>query len=193
MADPLYVTFVAGRTGSWQIERIEGVRGPTLPSADRLAILEAETVALLDAATSVDAARWVLRGVTSNERYVTRAEHDALDAGQPPLGRPEATHAALIPSRKSAAWWALAQDERRTIFEEASHHVRTGLAYLPAVARRLHHGRELGEPFDFLTWFDFAPAHADAFDELVGRLRATVEWDYVDREVEIRLSRAPRG
>jgi hypothetical protein len=28
-----------------------------------------------------------------------------------------------------------------------------------------------------------------AFDELVARLRATAEWDYVEREVDIRLRR----
>ena len=60
------------------------------------------------------------------------------------------------------------------------------LKYLPAVARRLHHSRELGEPFDFLTWFEYAPEHADAFEEMVRRLRSTAEWRYVEREVDIR-------
>ena len=83
----------------------------------------------------------------------------------------------------------LAQDERRRIFEESSHHVAIGLEYLPAVARRLHHGRDLGEPFDFLTWFEFAPKHAAAFEELVLRLRETEEWTYVEREIDIRLVR----
>jgi hypothetical protein len=58
-----------------------------------------------------------------------------------------------------------------------------------ALARRLHHSRDLGEPFDFLTWFEYAPEHSNAFEELVRRLRTTREWDYVDREVDIRLSR----
>jgi len=80
---------------------------------------------------------------------------------------------------------------RRTAshFEESSHHVATGLEYLPAVARRLHHGRDLAEPFDFLTWFEFAPADSAGFEELVQRLRATEEWTYVEREVDIRLTR----
>ncbi len=131
----------------------------------------------------------MLRGTTSNERYVERPERAALVAGQPALGRLEATCAALIPVRKSPAWWDLTQDERRVVLEDRSHHIATGLEYLPAVARRLHHGRDLGEEFDFLTWFEFAPSDADAFEELVGRLRATEEWAYVDREVDIRLSR----
>jgi len=105
------------------------------------------------------------------------------------LGRPAATLAALIPIKKSARWWELAQDERRAIFEETSQHTAIGLEYLPAIARRLHHSRDLGEPFDFLTWFEFAPEHAAAFDKLVARLRATPEWKYVEREVDIRLTR----
>jgi len=45
----------------------------------------------------------------------------------------------------------------------------------------------LGEPFDFLTWFEYAPADAEVFEELVGTLRETEEWTYVEREVDIRL------
>jgi chlorite dismutase len=96
----------------------------------------------------------------------------------------------LIPIRKTDAWWALAQDERRAIFEDRSRHIGVGLEYLPAVARRLHHCRDLGEPFDFLTWFEYAPEDAGAFEELVRRLRQTEEWRYVDREIDIRLTRA---
>ena len=56
-------------------------------------------------------------------------------------------------------------------------------------ARRLYHARELGEPFDFLTWFEFAPEHGAAFEELVRRLRGTEEWTYVEREIDLRLAR----
>ncbi len=137
-------------------------------------------------------ARWVLwrlRGAPSYERYVNRRERADLDASSPPLGRHEATYAALIPISKAPTWWELPQDERREILEEQSHHIATGLNYLPAVARRLYHGRDLGEPFDFLTWFEFEPADAAAFEELVATLRKTHEWTYVSREVDIRLVR----
>ena len=127
--------------------------------------------------------------MVSHERYATRSEHDALAAVQEPLGRPAATRAALIPIQKSERWWSLPQDERRRIFEERSHHLTIGLGQLPAVARRLYHSRDLGEPFDFLTWFEFAPESEASFNELLRRLRATEEWRYVDREIEIRLSR----
>jgi chlorite dismutase len=138
-----------------------------------------------------EGAKWCLRGLTSNERYVNRFEKNRLTAKQPGLGRPQATCAALIPIRKSSAWWTLAQDERRKIFEESSRHVQIGLRYLPAIARRLHHCRDLGEsePFDFLTWFEYARTDSAAFDELVAELRASEEWTYVEKEVDIRVVR----
>ena len=64
------------------------------------------------------------------------------------------------------------------------------MRHLPAVARRLHHSRDLGEPFDFLTWFEYASEYARAFEDLVGELRATEEWRYVTREVDVRLTKA---
>ena len=133
---------------------------------------------------------WLLRGITSNERYVVREEKLALVSKQEGLGRDASTRAALIPIRKNAAWWALPQDERREIFEAQSRHIAIGMKYLPAVARRLHHCRDLGpdEPFDFLTWFEYAPSDSAAFEELVQALRASPEWEYVDREVDIRLT-----
>jgi len=186
MARPLHVAFRAGSTGSWDVRRLELVAGEGLPIADRL-----EVVSGAYAGDVLAPARWALRGVTSNERYVDRGEQRALTAVQAPLGRPEATCAALIPIRKSEAWWDLPQDERRAVLEQRSHHIAVGLEYLPAVARRLHHSRDLGEEFDFLTWFEFAPAASDAFEELTARLRDTEEWSYVEREVDIRLSRRP--
>ena len=139
-----------------------------------------------------EGAAWLLTGITSNERYVVRTENAALVSRQEGLGRPDAARAALIPIRKSAAWWALPQDERRHIFEEQSKHVALGLKALPAVARRLHHCRDLGpdEPFDFLTWFEYSATHSAEFEELVQVLRASPEGEYVERETDIRLSRA---
>ncbi len=173
--------FVGGTTGKWHVERVSAVSGPALTPVPRLAIFDG------DQATIPEDGVWLLRGVTSYERYVHRAERSALVARQPPLGRPHATRAALLPIKKSVAWWELTQDERRVIFEERSHHITLGLRYLPAIARRLYHSHDLGEPFDFLTWFEYAPADAAVFEELVGTLRETEEWTYVEREIDIRL------
>jgi hypothetical protein len=85
----------------------------------------------------------------------------------------------------------MAQDGRRAVLEEYSHHIAIGLRYLPNVARRLRHGRELGEAFDFLTWSEYVPEDSAALEELVQYLRATPEWQFVDREVDIGLSLLP--
>jgi hypothetical protein len=87
----------------------------------------------------------------------------------------------------------MTQDERRDIMEAQSRHMQIGMKFLPAIARRLHHCRDLSEnePFDFLTWFEFAPVHAGVFDELLAELRATPEWAFVEREVEIRFELEP--
>jgi hypothetical protein len=183
MPSPLHVAFAAGSYGIWQIDRIDAVMGETLPMTARLTVIEG-------ASTPVTPENgWILRGMTSNTRYTTRDELHTLSGRQEGLQRPRATQAALIPIRKTLAWWDLAQDERRAIFQEQSRHIDVGLEYLPAIARRLHHSRELGEPFDFLTWFEYAPEHADAFEEMLRRLRDTPEWRFVDREIDIRLSR----
>ena len=179
-------TFLGGDLGPWRVVEVRKVRGPSLKRVSRLDIVDRELQ------LSPRSAAWFLRGVVSNERYTDRRERELLEARQPLLGRREATRAALIPITKSDDWWSLAQDERRRIFEVRSGHIRTGLQYLPAIARRLYHGRDLGEPFDFLTWFEYAPEDAPAFEALVRKLRSTQEWRYVVREVDIRLERTTR-
>lgn len=179
-------SFIGGDAGLWRVAEMEVRVGEALPAAKRLAIASGSE------SLSDPQAAWVLHGMTSNERYAVREEERSqLVARQLGLGRPEATCAALIPIRKNMAWWALTQAERQSVFEEQSRHAKIGLQYFPALARRLHHCRDLSEnePFDFLTWFEYAPADEAAFNKLVAELRATVEWKYVEREVDIRLVR----
>ena len=40
-----------------------------------------------------------------------------------------------------------------------------------------------------LTWFEYAPGDAKSFDEILKILRATEEWNYVEREIDIRVQR----
>lgn len=183
--NPRLFSFVGGPAAAWKTIDSRAIRGEGLPAVAGLRIQAGNVTPVPN-----DAA-WVLRGATSNERYVTRPEKTLLLDKQPALGRPEADCGVLIPIRKNAAWWTLTQDERRRIFEETSHHNAIGLEYLPAIARRLHHCRDLTEtePFDFLTWFEFAQADTTAFDQLLARLRATPEWEFVEREVEYRFRR----
>jgi chlorite dismutase len=175
-------SFVGGSSGSWRVRSQRPYIGQPLPAVTSVSVVSGNE--------SAPAGGWSLRGITSNDRYVVRQEKQELVAKQEGLGRPEAIYAALIPIRKTASWWVLTQDERRNIFEEQSQHMRLGMKYLPPIARRLHHCRDLGEPeaFDFLTWFEYTPAHESAFEELLLELRASEEWKYVDHEVDIRLA-----
>ncbi len=178
-------TIVGGGSGPWHVTSMAAVTGAGLPPVDAIAVVEAPP------AGPTPPGAWRLRGVGSNHRYASRAELTVLGARQPKLGRREAACAVLIPIRKSASWWSLAQDERLALFRAGAGHNGIGLDYLPAVARRLLHCRDLGEAFDFLTWFEFAPGETTAFDGMLRRLRATEEWSFVEREVEIRLERLP--
>lgn len=93
--------FVGGTTGHWRVLRTRVLTGAGLAPVARLAIVgQGDDL-------PVEAAEWVLRGVTSYERYVTRPERQLLTARQERLGRPHATCAALILVAKSASWWDL--------------------------------------------------------------------------------------
>ncbi|PSN12024.1 chlorite dismutase [filamentous cyanobacterium CCT1] len=176
-------SFVGGDSGAWRVAEIRAIIGDGLATVERVDVVNQAV------AEAPPNSRWVLQSFTSNVRYARRNEITKLRAVQPSLNRSEAAIAVLIPIKKNTRWWAMAQDERRAIFEEQSHHTAMGMEYLPQVARQLHHCRDLGEPFDFLTWFEFAPEHTQAFDDLLQRLRDSPEWDYVEREVEVRLER----
>lgn len=185
-SSPRLFYFNAGESGSWQIHSNTNLIGRPLPDATKLDVLPGLKK------SSNPASGWQLQGITSNDRYVTRDEKTALIGRQPGLGRPLATHAALIAISKNQSWWDLTQDERRIVLEEKSQHIAIGMKYLPAVARRLYHCRDLStaQPFDFITWFEFSEADSTAFDDLLNSLRTSVEWQFVDREVDIRITRA---
>ena len=182
----MFTTFRGGQSGAWKVTSLAQVKGEPLAPVASLSVIHSAAIVLplLPSQTS-----WRLAGFASHGRYVERAEKVQLEATQAGLGRAEASCAALIPIRKSSAWWELTQEERRRIFEDKSHHIASSLKYLPMIARQLYHCRDLGEPFDFLTWFEYAPQNALFFEDLVKVLRATEEWSYVEREVDIRVTR----
>lgn len=175
------VQFVGGALGPWRIDQLHTVTGPPLITAARLAITSRQ-----DSCTYPY--QWALLGCTSNQRYTNHLENAMLNDAAHREQQSPATHAALIPIRKNDTWWTLPQDERRAIFETRSHHISTGSSYVPAIARTLYHSRDLEQPFDFLTWFQYAGTDVNAFEDLLGKLRATEEWSYVDREIDLRLS-----
>ena len=174
--------FSGDTTGEWKVTSMETLKGSKIESVSHLTKSAGNLV-------ESNIGIWTLKGIVSNLRYTEKEEKDKLVAVQEDLGRPNATLAAFIPIRKSEQWWNLAQDERRKIMENKSQHTQTGMKYLPAIARKLFHSRDIGEPFDFLTWFEYAPDDASAFEELLFALRSTEEWTYVDREIDIRLEK----
>ena len=167
MPEPTLVAFVAGFEGLWLIEGIAATVGDPLPPAARLAVLEG-------AAAEVAEGRWVLRGVIAGQGEDARAD-------QLPLGRPEARCAALIAVRMAPAWWERAEDDRRAL--------SATIAHGPAMSRRLHRARDRDEPFDVLTWFEFPPDLQSQLNDVLGRLRDSEEWSFVEREVEVRMIR----
>ncbi|MBY0610980.1 MAG: chlorite dismutase family protein [Beijerinckiaceae bacterium] len=179
-------TFVGGRSGHMLVLSHATLVGEPIARVEAV-----NMTAGISPTLPVDAS-WALHGVATNDRYTTRPEKTELVAKQAPIGRPEATHAALILLRKRAEWWSFTQDERRAILEEDSHHIAIGMRYLPAVARRLLHCRDLDEeaPFDFIGYLDYAPESEAAFDDMLAQLRATKEWSFIDREIDIRLTKA---
>ncbi len=176
------VAFAGGSEGLWRIDGILAAKGESLPPAARLRVFQG------DAAHGAEG-RWVLRAAVGTDDDATQAAPAVPAARQAPLGRPEARCAALIAVRRSAAWWALGDDERRSVIEKRSAHVAVGMDDLPAIARRLHVNHDAGEPFDFLAWFEYAPEDQEAFDGLIGRMRTTEEWSFVERDVDIRVTR----
>ena len=187
-ANPRATSFVGGKMGSMRVISHTTISGQPIARVDGIDMVAGIVANLPDDAV------WALHGVATNDRYTTRAEKTELTGKQAPIGRPEATSVALILLRKRAEWWALTQDERRAILEEDSHHIAIGMRYLPAVARRLLHCRDLDAdaPFDFIGFLDFAPESGAAFDEMLDRLRATREWSFMDREIDIRLTKVDR-
>ena len=185
-ANPRATMFVGSKTGSMRVVSHTTICGQPIERAEGVDIIVGV------AAMVHDDAVWAFHGVATNDRYTTRAEKTELTSKQAPIGRAEATSSALILLRKRAEWWALTQDERRAILEEDSHHIAIGMRYLPAVARRLLHCRDLDDqaPFDFIGYLDFAPENEVAFGAMLSQLRATREWSFMDREIDIRLVRA---
>jgi hypothetical protein len=122
-----------------------------------------------------------------------REEKNEIVVKQQGLARPEATCAALIPIRKTQ----LGGNSRKTsagAFSKSQSTSKSGSTTACSSAQA-HHCRDLSEnePFDFLNWFEFAPTHEAEFNALLSELRATEEWKYVDREVDIRLVRGGVG
>ena len=59
-----------------------------------------------------------------------------------------------------------------------------GLDYLPGVARKLYHSRDLGEEFDFLTWFEFEPEEEEGLHRGLDYFKARLAYGMGGRAAE---------
>ena len=181
------LNYVGGSTGSWRVISMTTHSGAPLKTATHVEIVNGGV------SRNPTGSSWVLRGVVRNTRFVTREERPVLESRFLKQGPVESTCAALIPIRKSAAWWNLEHDERQEIIDARSRQLGTGMRFLPAIARRFLYGRDLGEPFDMVTWFEYSSRDQSIFDDLAGALRSSMEWQYIEREVDIRLIKEVRS
>jgi len=159
-------------------------------------LVRVETAAKLPPTNDAKAPTLLFQGVPQHLEYMTRAQRDKLSsrAEFPPS---KDTVAVVIPIRKSAAWWALAHDERSIHFEKGEGkkgHTAIGANYVDRIHRKLYHTRYAVETrdHDFITYFEFDRSHTDDFKRLLTALRDTErnpEWKYVDREYEIWMTK----
>src|SRR5215813_1333694 len=61
-------SFIGGVTGAWRVVNMSTIVGAPLPDVTRLDLVTGTVPEM------PDGAKWVLRGLTSSERYVTRSE-----------------------------------------------------------------------------------------------------------------------
>ena len=177
------LNYIGGSTGSWRVSSVTTHSGAPMKAVTHVDIAKGKI------GRSPMGSSWILRGIVRNTRFVTREERPNLEPHYFKQGPVESTCAALIPIRKSAAWWNLEHDERQEIIEARSRQLGSGMRFLPAIARRFLYGRDLGEPFDMVTWFEYSSRDQSIFDDLAGALRSSMEWQYIEREVDIRLIR----
>lgn len=179
------------RLNTYQITRLTPIRGNvslTVPQH----LLRIESSRRLTAADPMPPL--LFSGVTQHLQYTDAPQRRDLqtDAAKELPPSPQ-TITVIIPIRKSAAWWDLAQDERNAFFRKSAAcegHTSIGLKYAQRIFRRLYHCRylESAPAFDFITYFEFPEELTDDFIHLVRMLRdvnQNPEWAYVDAEAEI--------
>jgi len=176
------------RWDRYQIESISVLRG-----AEPTGIQEGGWLVRTESEQEPTAKACELVGVTQHLTYTHAPERRELTGISAAESGPVAV---LIPISKSAAWWALAQDERDALFRgkrERPGHLAVGRGYASRVFRKLYHARYVpGSHWDFLTYFEFPKERADDFRALVAELRdpaTNPEWEFVERETEIWLQK----
>lgn len=174
------------RLTRYGVDEVRTVRGPALATPAR-----GQALWRIECSGQLADPHAPFLGVTQHVVYTAAPERRELTRISAPESGPTAV---LIPICKSAAWWALAQDERRAFLQSGTPgHFEIGLEYASTIYRRLYHARALpGSSWDFLTYFEFPVERRPEFERLLARLRdvdQNPEWQFVEHEVEIWLSK----
>lgn len=183
----------------YRVDEVVSVRGkPGVILAPGATLVRVETASKLPALGEGKTPGLLFHGVPQHLHYTTGEQRaDLAKRSRPEVPPGKDTLAVIIPIRKSAAWWALPQDERLAHFKKKGDnpgHTAIGAKYADRIYRKLYHTRYAVETrdHDFITYFEFDRAHTDDFKSLLAQLRdpkQNPEWNFVDREYEIWLTK----
>ena len=171
-------SYVGGSEGSWEVVQSSVRCGEPLASVSHIEIIQGslgETPA---------GASWILTGLVQKTRYVSREELPQRNFSPLPP-----TCAALICIRRKVVA-SPSRSASHEIISAQTSSIPRGLRSLSTLFRRWQHRCDLSQQFDCVTWFEYEPRDANAFDDLLADWRASEEWKSVDRECEVRLVRA---
>jgi hypothetical protein len=175
------------RVTGYEVERVNAVRGALPPGIE-----PGRRLWRLEAAGRLPVPDAPFIAATTHVVYTDSATRGDLARISAPESGPVAV---LIPIRKTAEWWTLAREQRQAYVMEGAPngHLAIGRRYASRIYRRLYQARYLpGSEWDFLTYFEFPAQETQGFCELLAMLRdldQNPEWAFVDREVEIWMTR----
>jgi hypothetical protein len=182
----------------YRVEKVVAVQGkPGVSPNAGSSLIRVESAARISVPGEAGP-KLLFHGVPQHLEYTTseqRADLTKRSRADLPPGKDTVT--VIIPIRKNAQWWALPTDERMAFFQKQGDkigHTAIGAMYAEQIYRKLYHTRYAVETtdHDFITYFEFEHKHTDTFKSLLTRLRdpqQNPEWNYVDREYEIWLTK----
>lgn len=182
-ADEKIFHYVGGTSGPWRITKIDTQIGLPLRAASHVDI----NVGPL--ASQPFNASWILRGVASSTRFITRDDASEFTLTSSPSHQSQTPCAALILIRRCYEWWNLDKAERTEFQKDREDLLHTNVPFFSTIAKRFQFQRKRNESFDFMAWIEYEASDAALLDEIASTFRRSREWFFVDREIDIRMER----
>ena len=170
----------------YRVNAVEVIKGPTPPLPQpgwELHRIEAATPPAASSPVQFQGETGAAQYTDPNAPYAAANGLAALPADANPV------LAVIIPLRKTAAWYALNQDQRKALIPA---HVDVGVPFIKTIHRRLFHSRAFSKDYDFITYFEFRASDETRFRQLCQALRdpkRNPEWTYIDRDFEVWLTK----